>query len=301
MSDDTASHQRLLEGRITFVRPRFREFYDLSIEWRRFVAEFVGTFLLLLAAAGAGVVNAASQGAIGRNAAVIAPALTVAAVILSMGQVSGAHLNPVVTVAFYLRREFPWKRIPGYFVAQMAGGLAAVAFLRLVFGAGDGTGAVVPMAHLGDWKATAVEAVLTLGLVGTILGTASGAQNVGALSAFGVAGYIALAGLWASPVTGAAMNPVRSLAPEIVGGNFAGFWIYLIGPFVGALIAVGIAQILRGGGGDPAAARAAQGSLGSLYLVQDVPGAPTATVAVPAGGTGEESRAALAETDPADP
>jgi aquaporin Z len=105
-----------------------------------------------------------------------------------------------------------------------------------------------------------MEAVLTLGLVSTILGTASGAQNVGPLSAVGVAGYIALAGLWSSPVTGAAMNPARFLGPAIVNLDFAHLWVYLGGPVIGALLAVGVAFILRGGGGDTTAARAAQGS-----------------------------------------
>ena len=107
-----------------------------------------------------------------------------------------------------------------------------------------------------------VEAVLTLGLVSTILGTASSAQNVGPLSALAVGGYIALAGLWAGAATGASMNPVRSFAPALVRADFAHIWIYLVGPLIGALVAVAFAHVLRGRGGDRAAIRAAQGDSG---------------------------------------
>jgi aquaporin Z len=111
-----------------------------------------------------------------------------------------------------------------------------------------------------------IEAILTLGLVGTILGTAAGAQNVGPLSALAVGGYIALAGLWSSPISGASMNPVRSFAPDAVLGHFPHYWVYLAGPSIGALAAVGAAYVLRGRGGDSAAARAAQGTLGTIVL-----------------------------------
>jgi aquaporin Z len=122
-------------------------------------------------------------------------------------------------------------------------------------------GATEPGAGIADWKAMLTEAVLTLGLVSTILGTASTAQNLGPLSAIGVGGYIALAGLWASPVSGASMNPARSLGPALASGNLHQLWIYLSAPLFGMLIAVAAAYILRGPGGGPGATRAAQGTL----------------------------------------
>ena len=239
-------------------------FDDLSFEWRRLVAEVLGTFLLVLVGAGAPVVAALSGGAIGRDAAVVAPALTVAAVILSIGAISGAHLNPVVSLAFWLHGDFPLRRIPAYVAAQIVGAVVACGFLRLLFGTVGGLGATRPMTNLGDPRAIAIEAVLTLGLVSTILGTASGAQNVGPLSALGVAGYIALAGLWSSPLTGASMNPVRSFAPDLVSGNYHGLEVYLAGPVIGMLLAVAFAYMLRGKGPDAAAEKAAQGTLGEL-------------------------------------
>lgn len=238
----------------------------MAYEWRRLFAELVGTFFLVLVAAGAVVVDATSHGAIGRGAAVVAPALMVMAVILATGAVSGAHLNPVVSIGFALRLEFPWRRVPLYVVAQTVGALLACLFLRALFGVVGVLGATLPAAHTTDWRAMLIEAILTCGLLTTILGTASGAQNVGTFSALAVAGYIALAGLWASPISGASMNPVRSFGPAAVSGNFAHFWVYLVGPVLGMLAAVGIAYVLRGPGADLAAARAAQGSLGSPVI-----------------------------------
>jgi aquaporin Z len=246
-----------------------RDFANLDYEWRRIFAEFVGTFFLVLVAAGAGVVNTASGGSVGRTASVVAPALMVMAIILAFGAVSGAHLNPVVSIAFALRGEFPWRRVPLYLVGQITGGLLACLFLRAVFGTAGGLGSTVPGLHISDPHAVLIEAVLTCGLVTTILGTASGAQNVGTFSAIGVAGYIALAGLWASPASGASMNPVRSFAPDAISGNFGHLWVYLVGPPAGMLVAVAIAYVLRGKGGDAAAARAAQGTLGTVIIEHD--------------------------------
>jgi aquaporin Z len=193
---------------------------------------------------------------------VSAPGLTVLAVILSIGAISGAHLNPVVSFAFALRGDFPWRRVPGYVVAQLIGGTLAILFLCAMFGQAGSLGATVPGPGIDDTQAMLMELVLTAGLVSTILGTASRAQNIGPISAFGVAAYIILAGLWSSPISGASMNPVRSFAPDLVRGDFSHLWVYLVGPLAGAVAAVAIAHVLRGPGGeDPLASRAAQGEL----------------------------------------
>jgi aquaporin Z len=237
-----------------------REFKDFTREWRRLFGELFGTFLLVLAGSGAAAVGAATHQQLGRAAEVTAPALTVLAVILFMGKVSGAHLNPVVSLAFALRRDFPWRRVPGYVVVQVAGATLASGFLWVTFGPAGHLGALKPGPGITSLQAGGIEAVLTLGLVSTILGTASGAQNTGPLSALGVGGYIALAGLWASPVSGAAMNPARYLGPALALWDFNDGWVYVLGPLVGMLGAVGAALILRGRGGDPTAAAAAQGT-----------------------------------------
>ena len=239
--------------------PWVRNFQDVSHEWRRLFSETFGTFLLVLVAVGSEVVGTITGTPPSRAAAATAPALMVMAVILFMGRVGGAHLNPVVSIAFALRREFPWRRVPGYVAAQMVGGTLACLFLWALFGRPGAFGTTNPAANVSDTQAMLVEAVLTLGLVSTILGTASSAQNVGPLSAIAVGGYIAMAGLWAGPISGSSMNPVRSLAPALVRADFAHIWVYLIGPLIGALVAVAFAHVLRGRGGDRTATRAAQG------------------------------------------
>jgi aquaporin Z len=238
-----------------------RDFTDLSYEWRRLFSELLGTFLLVLVGAGAPMVQVLSHGQIGRDAEVIAPALTVLVIILFMGAVSGAHLNPVVSIAFALRRDFQWRRVPGYITAQLLGALLAAASLRAVFGAVAHLGATAPGSGFSAGQAFVIEIALTAGLVSVVLGTASSAQNLGPLSALGVGAYIAVAGLWASPVSGASMNPARSIGPALVDAHLHDLWIYLTGPLIGCLLAVAAAYILRGPGGDPEAARAAQGTL----------------------------------------
>ncbi|MGC9222089.1 MAG: MIP/aquaporin family protein [Solirubrobacteraceae bacterium] len=237
------------------------EFDDPRFEYRRLFSELLGTFMLVLVAAGAGLLHAESQ--ISLNAAVVAPGLMVMAIILFMGAVSGAHLNPVVSIAFAMRGDFPWRRVPAYIVVQLAGALLASLFLLAVFGNVGHLGATLPGPGYVAWQALLIEVVLTGILVSVILGTASAAQNVGAIGALGVGGYIALAGMWAAPVSGASMNPARSLGPALVSGDWRAFWVYVAGPLAGATLAVGAAVILRGSNGDRAARLAASGRLGS--------------------------------------
>jgi aquaporin Z len=244
------------------------EFEDPRYAYRRLFAEVLGTFLLVLAAAGGGVLHA--RGQISLSAAVVAPGLTVMAVILFMGAVSGAHLNPVVSIAFALRRDFPWKRVPAYILAQLVGASLAALLLLGVFGNVGHLGATLPGHGYHTWQALLLEITLTGGLVSVILGTASRAQNVGSVGALGVGGYIALAGLWSAPVSGTSMNPVRSFGPALVSGDWSAYWVYVVGPLTGAIIAVGCAVILRGRGGIDSTARvAASGSLGSAPVPGD--------------------------------
>lgn len=242
---------------------RARDFADLRYEWRRLFGEALGTFLLVVVAVGAGVVDARSAGVVGRAASVVAPGLMVAAIILFMGAVSGAHLNPVITLAFALRRDFQWRRVPGYLLAQAVGAVLACALLAATFGGVWPAGATRPGPGFTVVQALVVEALLTAGLVSTVLGTASTAQNVGPLAAIGVGAYIALAGLWAGPVSGASMNPARSLAPDLLTRHLHDSWIYLAGPAAGTLLAVAAAYVLRGSGGGLVDSQAAQGTLGA--------------------------------------
>lgn len=240
---------------------RINDFNDPRQEWRRLISELFGTFFLVLVAAGAPMVAARYPGTVQLAAAVVAPALMVMAIIMFMGKVSGAHLNPGVSCAFALRGDFPWSRVPAYIVAQLAGAIGAALFLQAVVGNSAAIGGSYPGASTSAFAAFAVEAVLTLGLVSVILGTASGAQNIGIFGALGVGGYIALAGLWAAPLSGASMNSARTLGPNLVGGDLSSYWVYVAGPFLGAALAVGMAYVLRGTGGGRTGSLAAQGVL----------------------------------------
>ena len=239
----------------------FEDFADPSQEWRRLFSELLGTFFLVLVAAGGGMIGQAFPNTISRSAAVVAPGLMVLAIILFMGKVSGAHLNPAVSIAFALRGDFPWRRVPGYVVVQLAGAVLAAWFLKVVVNVSATYGSNYPATGYSAWDAFLMEVVLTLGLVSVILGTASGAQNLGIVGAFGVGAYIALAGLWGSPISGASMNPARTFGPDLVGGDFSAYWVYVAGPLAGAVLAVGFAFVLRGPGGGRAGSGAAQGAL----------------------------------------
>jgi aquaporin Z len=245
---------------------RYTDFWDSRYEWRRLFSEGFGTFLLVTVAVGGGMVNARFGGdAVPGPVRVIGPALMVMAVILFMGAVSGAHLNPAVSVAFALRGDFPWRRVPAYILAQLAGAILATLVLIALLGKQGSAGLTLPGPGISAGTALAWELLLTTGLVSVVLGTASGAQQLGPMAALGVSSYIALAGLFGAPVSGASMNPARSLGPALVLGNWTAWWAYLLGPLLGAVIAVVIAFILRGPGGGTAGTQAAQGTLGTRW------------------------------------
>jgi aquaporin Z len=257
-AQDAEAVERYAGSRIAAI---FEDFRDPRQEWRRLFSEFLGTFFLVLVAAGGGMMGQAFPNTISRTAAVVAPGLMVLAIILFMGKVSGAHLNPAVSIAFALRGDFPWQRVPGYIVIQLAGAAAAAWFLQALVNVSASFGSNYPASSYSSTDAFLMETILTLGLVSVILGTASGAQNLGVFGALGVGGYIALAGLWGSPISGTSMNPARTFGPDLVAADFTAYWVYIVGPILGAAIAVGFAFILRGRGGGLAGSAAAQGAL----------------------------------------
>ncbi len=241
-------------------------FDDTAYQWRRLLAEALGTFFLVLVAVAGPMINVRFGGdVIPLSAQVAAPGLMVGAIILSMGAVSGSHLNPGVSIAFALRGDFPWRRVPLYVAAQLVGSVLATLLLVALFGGQGTAGLTLPGPGIGEGTAMIWELVLSVGLVTVILGTASGAQNIGPLNAIGVGSYIALAGLIGAPVSGASMNTARSLGPALVLGDTTAWWVYLAGPLAGAVVAAGIGYLLRGSGGGSSGTRAAQGTLGWLW------------------------------------
>ncbi len=261
MSDDEGAKARVEEWLQVEVLDPVDDFNNPKQEWRRLFSEAFGTFFLVLVAAGGGMMGEAFPNTISRQAAVTAPALMVMAIILFMGKVSGAHLNPAVSFAFALRGDFPWRRVPGYIIVQLAGATLSALFLHAVVDVSAKFGSNYPASGYSAGAAFWMELILTLGLVSVILGTASGAQNIGIVGAFGVGGYIALAGLWGSPISGASMNPARTFGPNLVSGTWTDYWVYVAGPLAGATLAVAAALVLRGQGGGRSGSAAAQGDL----------------------------------------
>lgn len=239
--------------------------------WCRLFSEAFGTFFLVTVAAGGPMMDKFLPGSVSSAAAVVAPGIMVMAMIMFMGKVSGAHFNPGVSIGFALRGDFPWRRVPYYLVAQAVGAVAASGFLQLVLHVSARFGSNYPASSATQVQAYLMEALLTLGLLSVILGTASGAQNIGIIGAIAVGGYIALSGLWGSPVSGASMNPFRTLGPDLVSMDFHAWWVYVAGPLTGVLLAVGAAWLLRGPGGGTTGSLAAQGVLAPEIAQPDKP------------------------------
>ena len=212
---------------------------------RRLAAEALGTFCLVFAGTGAVVVDRVAGGPLGHGGVAAAFGLVVAIMIFAVGHLSGAHLNPAVTLAFCAARHFPSREVAPYALAQVTGAVLASGALAGLFGRGDGLGATRPH-HVGEPGALALEAGLTAVLMIVILAVATDARAVGSLAAVAIGATIALEALVMGPITGASMNPARSLAPAIVGADGTALWLYLVGPTVGALLGAAVYALLRG-------------------------------------------------------
>jgi aquaporin Z len=214
--------------------------------WRKLAAEALGTAALTFVAAGAVVIDATSQHAVGHIAKVVVPGLLIMAMIYTVGEVSGAHFNPAVTLAFALRGAIHWAEAGWYWAAQFAGAIGAASILRLLFGPMGALGATLPGRQYTTAQAFITEVILTGLLVLVILGTAQQARLVGPNAALAVGATIALDGLFASPVSDASMNPARSLGPALFGVGIHSVWIYLLAPLLGAAAAVGLSWLIHG-------------------------------------------------------
>ena len=220
-----------------------KENKSLSGELSRLFAEFFGTFALTLFDCGSRIVGAIS-GEVGYFAQATAPGLIVAAMSYSIGQCSGSHINPAVTFAFALRGAFPWLRVPGYWLVQIGGALFAAWLLNKLFGNVEHLGATIPQGSYG--VSLVMEIVLSLTRVAVILGTATRYHVVGPNAAIAVGATTIACGIFGKAVSGASMNPARSLGPALVSGATREVWIYWLGPLVGAALAVGATFILDG-------------------------------------------------------
>ena len=221
------------------------------------MAEMIATFFLTFVAAGADVIDRVGSG-IGHTARYLAPGFVVAAMIWSVSGISGAHMNPAVTLTFVLRGSFPPKLAGMYLVAQFAGAAAAAATLALVFGSLVDEGVTRPGAGVTPLTAASWEALLTALLVFVILATAEEEAVVGKNAALAVGMTVALCGLFSSQMTGASMNPARSFGPELMSDDWRDAWVYIVGPLVGGAVAAAAIRLLFGPPG-PSGFKAARG------------------------------------------
>ena len=221
----------------------------------KLAAEFVGTFSLVFAGTGAIIIDAITNGGVSHVGIGLTFGLIIMVMIYAFGHVSGAHFNPAVTLAFAAGRHFPWRIVPLYWAAQLAGGVTASLVHRALFG---------DVAHLGTTlpRGTAsqsfmLEIVLTLMLMVVITSVATDTRAVGQAAAIAIGGTIGLEALFAGPISGASMNPARSLAPAIVSGTWQDQWLYVAGPAIGAVAGVLIYNWIRTG--DPAVTPSEEG------------------------------------------
>lgn len=211
---------------------------------RKLWSEFFGTFALVFAGTGAIVINDVSGGAITHAGIALTFGLIVLAMIYTFGDVSGAHLNPAVSVAFAAAKRFPWPYVPIYVAAQGAGAFAASGTLRFLFPQHSTLGATLPAGAAS--QSFVLEVLLTFLLMLVILSVSTGAKEKGITAGIAIGSVIALEAMFAGPICGASMNPARSLAPAVVSGRLEHLWIYLAGPLLGALLAIPACCLTRG-------------------------------------------------------
>jgi aquaporin NIP len=210
---------------------------------KKYFAEFIGTFALVFCGTGAIIINNETHGVISHAGIAVTFGLIVAAMIYSLGNISGAHLNPAVTIGFWIAKTFPGKEILPYILAQLAGAFFASGILKLMFPADIFLGTTLPKnSEMQSWT---LELILTFILMLVILNVAKGSKEQGMFAGLAIGSVVLLEAMFAGPICGASMNPARSLAPAIVSGHAEHLWVYLTAPFAGSVIAVFTWKILK--------------------------------------------------------
>jgi aquaporin NIP len=210
---------------------------------RKYLAEFIGTFALVFCGTGAIIINQESGGAISHVGIAITFGLIVAAMIYTVGDISGAHLNPAVTIAFWIAKPFPASQILPYIASQCAGAFLASGILHLLFPASETLGSTLPAGSA--MQSFVLELILTFLLMFVIIHVARGTKEQGMFAGLAIGSVVLLEAMFAGPVCGASMNPARSLAPAVVSRHTGHLWVYLLAPVAGAALAIGCWRILQ--------------------------------------------------------
>ena len=213
--------------------------------WAAYVAEGIGTFGLVFAGCGAIMIDTLSHGAITHVGVGLVFGLIITVMIYAFGHISGAHFNPAVTLAFVLTRHFPVQRLVGYWSAQLIGAIMAAGCLHLLFGDVAALGTTLPTGNGGAWQSFGLEALLTFFLMVVIMAMATDARAVGQAAALAIGATVGLEALFAGPISGASMNPARSLGPAIISGTWTAQWVYLLAPLIGAVAGAYVYRWLR--------------------------------------------------------
>ena len=211
--------------------------------FRNYLAELLGTFALVFCGTGAIIIDQQSGGAVTHVGIAITFGLIIMSMIYSLGNISGAHLNPAVSIAFTVSGRFPAKRLPGYIVSQLTGALLASFILKLLFVSSQFLGATIPSGT--DMQSFILELILSFFLMLVIISVADGSKEQGMFAGLAIGAVVGLEAMFAGPVCGASMNPARSIAPAIASGHLEHLWIYIIAPITGAALAVPVCNYLK--------------------------------------------------------
>ena len=210
---------------------------------KKYLAEFIGTFILIFCGTGAAVIDEVTHGAVGHAGISVVFGLIVSAMIYSLGDISGSHINPAVTIAFAVNRIFKWSQVMPYILAQVAGAFAATVLLHFLFPTSHTLGATLPANGAG--QSFVLELILSCILMLVILQVATGSKEKGLFAGAAIGAVVLLEAMFAGPISGASMNPARSLAPAVISGHTTDLWVYLTAPFAGMLFAIFIHKLLK--------------------------------------------------------
>ena len=210
---------------------------------KRFISEIIGTFALVFCGTGAMIINDFTGGTVTHVGVAITFGLIVMGMIYAFGDISGAHMNPAVTIGFAYAKKFPWKEVPAYVLAQLIGAFLASSILLYLFPESQTLGATLP--GLSALKVFILEIILSFFLMVVIINVSTGSKEIGLVAGIAIGSVVLLEAMFAGPITGASMNPARSIAPAVVSGNIADLWIYIFAPIIGCLLAVVSCKLVK--------------------------------------------------------